>query len=167
MSDFNELARRARIARLIDEAIKAQRSQSEHDRLMAVLRDYADRLQCTGKFDLAHATGHRFDPEPNPDVEGIDKNGCVFVGDAKDGENEAATRDESRSRIFGYLMAFATLFHTGRAEHGYFAIATNTLQTARGWAEALNLAAPLCRVIHIETAAFTIHQHDPKTWIVW
>jgi hypothetical protein len=117
---------------------------------------------------LASATGHRFDPEPNPDVEGSG-NRLVFVGDAKDGENEPASRDESRARIFRYMMALSSLFRSGEVSNGYFVLATNSFEAARGWADALTMAAGFCGLVHIETQTpgYAILKRDERTWIVW
>jgi hypothetical protein len=169
MTEFSDLARRARVCRLIAEALSEQKTRSEHDRLIAVIEGLAEQLGCGQRFDLAQATGYRFDPEPNPDVERIDQAGMVFIGDAKDGENEPASRHESRARIFRYMMALSSLFRSDTATGGYFVLATNSLKAAQDWAEALALAAALCGIVHVEaqTSGFSIWQPDANTWVVW
>lgn len=70
-----------------------------------------------------------------PDVFRSDKGGgLIFLGDAKDSENETTQRFATFERIRGYWEEFTALITAGPYRGGIFAIATNSKGEAELWA---------------------------------
>jgi hypothetical protein len=107
-------------------------------------------------------------PPPGPEVS-LRNADAIFLGNAKDAENETGNRDETRRRVFRYLRALATLIHTGNVRGGSFMIATNSPEAADGWTTQLSLMAAFTALRHIEgrVKAFQVAQYDDRTWLVF
>lgn len=163
-----EYSEHARIQRLVQE-MSRQHPKPEHERLRGVLQQMAMAQGYMIAFDLSRETGYRFDPEPNPDVALKNMKGEIFIGDAKDSENERATHQGPRVRVFRYQEAFGQMLNTGGALLGKFMIATNTFEAAQEWVTGLNLGAGFCNIAHVAYARpnYTCWKFDPQTWIVW
>lgn len=94
----------------------------------------------------------------------------LFVGDAKDAENEDATNGETLKRIQGYFQEFAVLLGKNEHKGGILAIATNSAKAAADWVPALNTLASTVGISGKgrEQPNFKVMEtRQGKTWIIW
>jgi len=133
----------------------------EHERLRAELEDWArirgftdlySNLPFGGCPDVLRTTADRK---------------YLFIGDAKNAENETCSRLDTHSRILGYAFAFASLLNKGYYG-GYFAIATNDEIAVKDWVADLN---DICRSAGISANGnppdFKIDKINTDTWIAY
>lgn len=91
----------------------------------------------------------------------------LFVGDAKDAENETADVFATWERIRGYIRDFAALIGKTRIRGGIFAICTNTRKAAERWVPLLNLMAESERLSEgVDPPNFLVTELDAQTFIV-
>jgi len=149
--DFQEGARLA----------AAGREGLEHRRLRVVLEGVArDR-----GFDRPFSLGADAEGELNPEVCGINGEGDLFVGEAKDGDHEPASNVDSRWRVSRYLRAFAGLIHIGKVRSGVFLLLTNSERVAWGWARELSRWTSECDLHSEEGMGFGV-SGEGNTWFV-
>jgi hypothetical protein len=160
--------KRARLEMDIVEAAKRQNPGPEHQRLEAILRQIAHDSDCIELFDFPAAVGRDLVPPPGPEI-AMRSADTVFLGDAKDAENETVHRDETRLRIFRYMRGLAEMFRSGKARSAAFMIATNSAEAADDWTTQLTLMAAYAGLRHVEghVKAFQVGQHDAQTWLVF
>ena len=137
---------------------------AEHERLLAELAEWAASMNDKEEYT-------QFTSGARPDVlRRTSNNEFLFVGDAKDSENENATNGETLKRIHGYFQEFAARLGGNGYKGGVLAIATNSAEAAADWVPALNT---LTRTAGIngkggELPNFKVKMTKPgKTWIIW
>ncbi len=137
---------------------------AEHERLLAELAEWAASMNYSEE-SVQFTSGAR------PDVlRRTSDNEFLFVGDAKDAENEDATNGETLTRIQGYFQEFAALLGKNAHKGGILAIATNSAAAAADWVPALNTLASTAGISGKGGGQpnFTVTVTRPgKTWIVW
>lgn len=146
------------IARLLREA---SGPRGEHERLRRRLDVWAKERGYAKVYKALPGGGE-------PDVLRVDEaDNLLFVGDAKDAENETSDRQDTLLRIQGYLNEFADLLSTFRG--GIIAIATNEEDAAQDWASTLNLSARFAGIVGPKGArpSFKVEKVDGGTWIAW
>lgn len=146
------------IARLLREAAGPG---AEHERLRRRLDAWAKERGYAKAYKALPGGGE-------PDVLRVDEaDKLLFVGDAKDAENETSDRRDTVVRIQGYLNEYADLLSTFRG--GIIAIATNEEDAAHDWASALNLLARFAGIVGPKGArpSFKVEKVDEGTWIAW
>ena len=138
--------------------IEAGKPGPEHDRLRRELESWAISKGFSKE-------------EPNlpsgkiPDVVRYTLNGeSLFIGDAKDSENETSDDEKTHSQIKSYFGEFASLVSEDKIEGGIIAIATNSKETASDWKLSLNttLAANFSGSLD-----FQILEKSKRTWIIY
>ncbi len=133
----------------------------DHARLKEVLRQaalangYAQEIE----FGFGEPDVLLFDPNRK----------FLFIGDAKNAENETAFTLSTAFRINRYMRGFSAL--AGQAIlGGCFAIATNDEKRAAEWAQTLRTMAML-NGLQTDTGdllEFRVEQWDAQTWVaVW
>ena len=154
-----------RIRRLVDAILHDAVVSNEHKRLQRDLDAWASSLN--------YPTVYRSLPSGcEPDVlrhHSVSK--MLFIGDAKNAENETASNSDTVQRIGGYIQEFANLLKGPSVRGGIIAIATNDAQAAQDWVTTLNV---LCTRSGITGGAenapphFTVQKlQDKNTWITW
>jgi hypothetical protein len=135
----------------------------EHERLKGDLNEWAiakgypeviNRLPSGRSPDVL-----RFDP----DVQHL------FLGDAKNADNETPRNSNTTRRIAGYVFEYGTLLG-GKIRGGIFAIATNSEAEAQEWVLPLNLFCVMSQITDADgnRADFQIDKLEGKnTWIIW
>ncbi len=101
---------------------------------------------------------------------GHDNKIYIFVGDAKDSNNETSSNNETLSRIQNYFCEFASLLRQGYCKGGILAIVTNSLESAKEWVPALNILARIANITGENGTPpdFKIENTNPgRTWIIW
>lgn len=137
---------------------------AEHERLLAELAEWA--------ASMGHSEESvQFTSGARPDVlRRTSDNEFLFVGDAKDAENEDATNGETLKRIQGYLQEFAALLGKNAHKGGILAIATNSATAAADWVPALNTLARTAGITgkggELPNFKVKMTKHG-KTWIIW
>jgi hypothetical protein len=135
-----------------------------HRRIQAELGDWARQKGFVEDLHTSLPTGGR------PDVfRYIRADSMLFIGDAKDTENEDAFTFETYERISGYLMNFADLVADSSIKGGIFAIATDDANEANAWASRLNKLAANLGLIDGAGAApnFQVDKIAADTWVAW
>jgi hypothetical protein len=146
------------IARLLRESGAAG---EEHERLKKELDQWAV-LQGYSKAYRALPDGGE------PDVLRVNPSKVLlFLGDAKDAENETSSRRDTLLRIQGYLGEYAALLETFKG--GVIAIATNNEDAANNWVGALNLLTKAAGIVGSDNAPprFRVEQTGSSTWIAY
>ncbi len=137
---------------------------AEHERLNNELKNWAQSRNYILEF-------RGFSNGLKPDVlMGHDDKLHLFVGDAKDSNNENPSNNETLSRIQSYFCEFAKLLGQGNYKNGILAIATNSLESAREWVPTLNFLAKIAGITggNGKEPDFKIENTNPeKTWIIW
>ena len=113
---------------------------------------------------------HKGLPSGRPDIfRCIRADSLLFIGDAKDSENEDAFTFRTYTRISGYLTDFANFIADGRIEGGIFAVATDKEHEANDWAYRLSqLAADLGLSDDAGDAPnFQVTKTAENTWVAW
>ena len=114
---------------------------AEHERLLAELAEWAASLNYKEEYA-------QFTNGARPDVlRRTSDNEFLFVGDAKDAENEDATNGETLKRIQGYFQEFAVCLAANGYSGGILAIATNSAEAAADWVPALNTLTRMAGII--------------------
>lgn len=96
-----------------------------------------------------------------PDVlGGMESEDYLFVGDAKDFENEDSSNSPTVQRIQGYFFEFAGLLGNLGYKGGILAIAANSSEAASDWVVTLNALANAAgiRSSNGEDSNFTISE---------
>ncbi len=134
----------------------------EHQRLRNELAAWAKKKGYTYPYG-------RLADEVIPDVvKGNDAKTLLFVGDAKDAENETSETGETVARIEKYFKVFANLL--GRQwKGGILALATNDRNEAVSWTSVLNNAAANAGIVSGtgDKPNFSVYEYSSNTWIVW
>lgn len=106
----------------------------EHNRLQGDLDAWASAKG----FSMAHPS---LPSGKRPDVLRTDsKKTFLFIGDAKNPENETSQNSETCSRLDNYFKEFAEFLSAGWLG-GNLAVATNSESEARNWVSVLNVLA--------------------------
>ena len=136
---------------------------AEHERLLAELAEWAASMNYKEE-------SVQFNSGARPDVlRRKSDEEFLFVGDAKDAENEDATNGETLKRIQGYFQEFAARLGGSVYKGGILAIATNSAKAAADWAPALNTLARTAGITGMggEQPNFTVTEtRQGKTWII-
>lgn len=114
--------------------------------------------------ELAHLSGIR------PDVLlWNSRDGYLFIGDAKNADNESPGKQETIQRIASYVDKFAELCRANKIKGGVIAIATNDADEAANWLSALNRLATSAGLSLSDGSPpnFQIEHLNAQTWIVW
>ena len=96
----------------------------------------------------------------NPDVLLEDSNGNLFMGDAKDSENETVDNDATTKRIAKHIKEYSRIYKRGEISGGCIAVATNELDAANEWKTWLNSACSHCGLIN---PSFSVSELDRNT----
>lgn len=154
-----------RIRKFIEAMLRESAVSNEHDRLQADLNEWAQSRQYPTTYSSL-PSGRE------PDVLRYHtESKMLFIGDAKNAENETPSNSETVRRISGYIQEFADLLKGPSVRGGIIAIATNDANAAQEWATTLKvLCVRAC--ITGSTAnsppAFTVNKIQNKnTWITW
>ena len=143
---------------------KAGAPGAEHERLQAELAEWAASMNYKEEYA-------QFTSGARPDVlRRTSDNEFLFVGDAKDSENEDATNGETLKRIQGYFQEFAARLGGNGYKGGVLAIATNSAEAAADWVPALNTLARTAGITGKGGVQpnFKVKMTKPgKTWIIW
>lgn len=152
------------LKRLIEALLEEGGPSPEHERLKADLTDWA-------LFKGYSKAYKKFQNGSEPDVLRENPQGkYLFVGDAKNSENETADNSETLSRIQTYFKQFVLLLGPERYKGGILAVATNNENEANKWVPVLNtLARAACIVSGSGCLAdFSVVKLDGKmTWIIY
>lgn len=89
-------------------------------------------------FQLGYKTKAKLSNKQVPDVLYLNDNGAMFLGDAKDAENETVSNKETTERIAGYIDSFFEYKEINNKTLGYISIITNDLDAAYDWKDWLN-----------------------------
>jgi len=149
-----------RLAAMLKEASAGR----EHGRIQGDLDRWAQERGFTQALSASLPRGGR------PDVLRFDgARQYLFVGDAKDSENETTANLATSARISGYMVDFADLIGDREIRGGYFAIATNSEREAGAWVVRLNLLATLQGLTDGPGAgpSFRVDQIAAMTWVAW
>ena len=134
---------------------------NEHARLRKVLDKEAKLRGYFIKYD-------KFPSALNPDVLLDDSNGNLFMGDAKDSENETVDNDATTKRIAKYIKEYSRIYKRGEISGGCIAIATNDEFAAYEWRDWLNIA---CEDCNLSNPDFDVEYVDEDTfiviWVIW
>ena len=137
---------------------------TEHERLLKELKKWAKSKNYILEF-------RSFNNGSKPDVlMGFSDELYLFVGDAKDSNNETTSNSETLLRIQNYFCEFAKLLGPGHYKGGILAIATNSLESAKEWEPALNILARIANITGENGTPpdFKIENTNPeKSWIIW
>jgi hypothetical protein len=148
------------IARLL---VEAGAPGEEHERLKSDLAEWAES-QGYSKVYSSFKSGSR------PDVlRATGNDHYLFVGDAKDAENETPEVEETLQRVEAYVKEFASLLGGGGYAGGIIAIATNDEGAAEDWVDELNALARLAGITGSEgqQPSFSVLEYKPShTWII-
>lgn len=104
-----------------------------------------------------------------PDVLRTDsEDNLVFIGDAKNADNETSRNSATVSRIYSYMSQFSNLV-AGSYNGGTFAIATNSHEEALNWRSSLNLMAALYSLVDANGRQpdFAVEKLSEHTWVVF
>ena len=95
------------------------------------------------------------------------KGAFVFIGDAKNGENEGPHNAQTVSRLHGYVREFRALLATYKG--GVIAVATNDETWAKQWVICLNVLAISEQLIdeNENIPNFRVEKIDDSTWVTW
>lgn len=102
----------------------------KHDTLKRDLAHYAN--------EIGYNTEVKLESGQRPDVLFLNDNGEMFLGDAKDAENETISNRETTKRIAGYIDSFFEYKEMNNKSLGYISIITNDLDAAYDWQDWLN-----------------------------
>ena len=127
----------------------------EHDRLETLLKEYAVKKGFNAEVNFKNGM--------NPDVLLQDGKRNLFLGDAKDANNEGPSNTSTANRILGYIKTFAECVSTKEISGGYIAIATNDKDAASEWKNWLNAA---CEDSGLSNPNFMVEQLSINTFIV-
>ena len=137
---------------------------AEHERLLAELAVWAASMN----YKVENA---QFTSGARPDVlRRTSDNEFLFVGDAKDSENEDATNGETLKRIQGYFQEFAARLGGNEYKGGVLAIATNSAEAAADWVPVLNTLARTAGITGkggVQPNFKVTETRQGKTWIIW
>jgi hypothetical protein len=137
---------------------------AEHERLLAELAVWAASMN----YKVENA---QFTSGARPDVlRRTSDNEFLFVGDAKDAENEDATNGDTLKRIQGYFREFAARLGETAHKGGILAIATNSAEAAADWVPALNTLACTAGITGkggVQPNFKVTETRQGKTWIIW
>lgn len=133
----------------------------EHERIRKALAGWALArgfvVELKGDLDGKH-----------PDVFRGDQNGeFVFVGEAKDAENETADNAESLKRFLGYVFSFCDRIREESVAGGLVAMATNDSAEAELWSHVIAAAARVKQVHRADGKGPIVTKVDDRTWIAW
>lgn len=133
--DLTTFMEKISVRKLLEEIMEEGRVGPEHERLKRDLTAWAREQNFTQAYK-------KLPNESEPDVilTSAAEPWFLFVGDAKDSENETVDTTETVSRIQGYFRQFADLLGNPY-RGGYLAIATNNAQEAARWVPVLNTLA--------------------------
>jgi hypothetical protein len=121
--------------KLVREILEESLPSPEHERLKEDLTAWANAYGYTKPYP-------KLPNGSEPDVLRTGENdfhSYLFVGDAKNSENETVDNSETVSRIQTYFHQFGRLL--SKYEGGCLAIATNSVEEARRWVPVLNILA--------------------------
>jgi hypothetical protein len=148
----------------IMELLKEAAAGAKHNRLQGELDRWAQAQGFSQGLNGNLPNGGR------PDVLRSDNEASyLFIGDAKDSENETPNDFATYVRIAGYMDTFADSIKNGSIKGGRFAIATDDEAMAKRWVTCLNWLAferDLADTAGIGPA-FAVERIDDRTWIVW
>lgn len=133
----------------------------EHERIRNALAEWAQArgfvVELKGDLD-----GKR------PDVFRADQSGeFVFVGEAKDADNETSDNAESLERFLTYLFSFCDRIRSGSISGGLVAMATNDSTEVTVWSHVIAAAAHVKQIHRADGAGPTVTKLDDRTWIAW
>lgn len=106
----------------------------------------------------------RFPSDCIPDVLLEDSGGNLFMGDAKDSENETVDNNATTTRITKYINEFSKKLNRGEISGGIIAIATNDEYAALEWKDWLNKA---CEDCNLRNPDFELEYTSDDTFIVF
>jgi hypothetical protein len=156
MPDF---PKKIRLTELLKEAFEG----AEHNRLKADLKSWAQLRGFVKEYS-------QLPDDSEPDALFVDStNSFLFVGDAKNAENEKTGTSATVSRIINYTQWFAKLLGNPYLG-GIIALATNDEKEAVKWAVLLNVlaeAAGISSTLPPKDPDFKIEHYADKTWIVF
>ncbi|HRQ70517.1 MAG TPA: hypothetical protein PLW78_09490 [bacterium] len=135
----------------------------EHERLKEVLGNWAKGLG----FSIGYAS---LPSGLRPDVlKSTSDKKYIFVGDAKDANNETVHNQDTLSRISNYILEYATLLTPNRHAGGIFAIATNSAEAAVEWGKYLNIMTNIAKISGGQGLPpdYKVIKIDEKAWIVY
>lgn len=152
-----------RVRRLIEAALR-EAAGAEHERLEADLTEWAiAQGYPAGQAGLPSGRMPdvlRYDPEMRH----------LFVGDAKNADNETPSNSATIQRIAGYVQEFGKLLTSPAVRGGIVAIATNVAEEAEEWVLPLNLFCVMSGIKDVDGngADFQVIKLDGKnTWITY
>lgn len=149
------------LKKVLAELTKA--ASDEHDRLQSDLDAWAAGRSFSNSYP-ALPSGKR------PDVLRSDKEKkYLFIGDAKNAENETCKNAETCDRLDNYFKEFAEFISVGW-QGGTLAVATNTESDANNWVQVLNTLAMKNRLVNADQsrAVFRVEKiSSKKTWIIF
>lgn len=137
----------------LSELVKEGLKKSDHDSLSDILTKIAN--------STGHTTKHQFPDGSIPDVLYLDGRDELFLGDAKNAENETVSNKETTERIAGYIDSFFDYREENNKHLGYISIITNDLEAAYEWKDWLNdycftEAMMSFEVVHLTQDVFVI-----------
>jgi hypothetical protein len=148
---------------IIEFLLKEAKESLDHERLKKDLAAWAN-----SKGFVRIVPG--FSDGTIPDVLRTDNAKHVFVGDAKNADNETQDNPATLQRLQNYFEQFAACLRQGY-KGGFFAIATNSESEAKKWIPALNFlakAAGLTAGTLKRPPSFrVVRLVGKKTWIIY
>lgn len=154
--DYSKLVRKIAL-------IKEAKESEVHKSLTDKLLNYATENDFTTKIT-------NFPNGLNPDVlQYNETNGYLFVGDAKNSQNETSDVEETYKRIFNYVNEFSRLLSTNdNIKGGCVVIATDSKEEADKWKNTLDLMA-IINDLQDSKGNFSlsdISKVDDNTWFI-
>ncbi|MFA7359494.1 MAG: hypothetical protein WC139_00510 [Candidatus Kapaibacterium sp.] len=147
----------ARILKLLKEA-----ESKAHKDLSVELLEYAKGLGFTDAIDTLPSG-------LNPDVLQFNsKEKYLFLGDAKNSDNEAPNVSATYDRINKYINEFSDLLAKGVIKGGLIVIATDNEEIANDWKNSLNVMAMINDLLDSKGffAKAEIERINDNTWII-
>lgn len=148
---------------LIESLIKEAKESLDHKRLKEDLAVWANSKGFVRVFS-------GFNDGTIPDVLRTDNSKqFVFVGDAKNADNETKNNPATLRRLQNYFTQFAGCLRQGY-KGGFFAIATNSESEAKNWIPALNFlakAAGITGSLNRPAIFRVVRLAGKKTWIIY
>ncbi len=129
---------------------------TEHKRLESALKAFATEHEFVREVTFKNGM--------NPDVLLMKGSNLLFLGDAKDSQNESPSNQETADRIYGYIKTFTDCIRSNEIDGGCIAIATNDLSSAKDWKVWLNR---VCMQCGLQNPNFKIKTSTANTHIVF
>jgi hypothetical protein len=156
-------AARERVRRLIAAALR-EAATPEHERIKAELDEWARARLGYEEVISGLPSGRR------PDVLRYTRSSHdLFIGDAKNAENETPSNGATIGRIAGYVIEFSRLL-TGPSVHGgTIAVATNSEAEANDWVTPLTLFCCMSGIVDGDGREpdFRVQRIGDRTWVTW